>query len=65
MYCAGDLGPESVAEMPMKMTSEDFSEYSRASVRAVFLHFGAVNPAALATGVELPDLHSPQWFPEL
>lgn len=60
-----DLGPESVVEMPAKMTSEDFSEYGRAGVRAVLLHIGAVNPATLASGAKVPDLHSPQWFPEL
>jgi hippurate hydrolase len=51
--------------MPAKMTSEDFSAYGRAGVRAVLLHIGAVNPAALASGAKIPDLHSPQWFPEL
>ena len=60
-----DLGPDSAVEMPAKMTSEDFSAYGRAGVRAVLLHIGAVNPAALASGAKLPDLHSPQWFPEL
>ena len=60
-----DLGPDSAVEMPAKMTSEDFSPYGRAGVRAVLLHIGAVNPAALASGAKIPDLHSPQWFPEL
>jgi hippurate hydrolase len=60
-----NLGDESVLEMPAKMTSEDFSEYGRAGVRAVLLHIGAVNPATLASGAKVPDLHSPQWFPEL
>ena len=60
-----DLGPESVVEMPAKMTSEDFSEYGRAGVPAVLLHIGAVNPAILASGAKVPDLHSPEWFPEL
>ena len=60
-----DLGPDSAVEMPAKMTSEDFSEYGRAGVRAVLLHIGAVSPAVLATGAKHPDLHSPQWSPEL
>jgi hippurate hydrolase len=60
-----DLGPDSAVEMPAKMTSEDFSAYGRAGVRAVLLHIGAVNPAELASGAKLPDLHSPKWFPEL
>jgi len=60
-----NLGTESVMEMPAKMTSEDFSEYGRAGVRAVLLHIGAVSPATLASGARVPDLHSPQWFPEL
>ena len=29
-----DLGPDSAVEMPAKMTSEDFSAYGRAGVRA-------------------------------
>jgi amidohydrolase len=60
-----NLGTESVTEMPAKMTSEDFSEYGRAGVRTVLLHIGAVSPATLESGAKLPDLHSPQWFPEL
>ena len=60
-----DLGPESVVEMPAKMTSEDFSEYGRAGVPSVLLHIGAVNQEILASGTRVPDLHSPQWFPEL
>jgi len=60
-----DLGPDSAVEMPAKMTSEDFSAYGRAGVRAVLLHIGAVNPAELASGSKLPDLHSPKWVPEL
>jgi hippurate hydrolase len=34
-------------------------------VRAVLLHIGAVSPATLASSAKVPDLHSPQWFPEL
>ena len=60
-----ELGPDSVVEMPSKMASEDFSEYGRAGVRSVLLHIGAVNPVTLASGAKIPDLHSPQWFPEL
>jgi hippurate hydrolase len=60
-----DLGSDSAVEMPAKMTSEDFSAYGRAGVRAVLLHIGAVNPAELASGSKLPDLHSPKWVPEL
>jgi hippurate hydrolase len=60
-----DLGASSVTEMPAKTTSEDFSEYGHAGVRAVLLHIGAVNPARLASGEKLPDLHSPYWAPEL
>ena len=56
-----------VVEMPAKMTSEDFSEYGRAGVKAVLLHIGAVDPAKLAesrrTGVPMPAPHSPQWAP--
>jgi amidohydrolase len=54
-------------EMPAKMTSEDFSEYGRAGVKAALLHIGAVDPEKLAesrrTGVPVPAPHSPQWAP--
>jgi metal-dependent amidase/aminoacylase/carboxypeptidase family protein len=60
-----DLGADSAVEMPAKMTSEDFSAYGRAGVRAVLLHIGAVNPSVIASGTKHLDLHSPQWFPEL
>ena len=38
------MAPGNVIEMPAKMTSEDFSEYSRAGVKSVLLHIGAVDP---------------------
>jgi hippurate hydrolase len=54
-------------EMPAKMTSEDFSEYGRAGVKAVLLHIGAVDADKLAeskrSGIPLPAPHSPQWAP--
>ncbi|MGA2880875.1 MAG: amidohydrolase [Bryobacteraceae bacterium] len=56
-----------VVEMPAKMTSEDFSEYGRAGVKAALLHIGAVDPEKLAesrrTGIPVPAPHSPQWAP--
>ncbi len=56
-----------VVEMPAKMTSEDFSEYGRAGVKAALLHIGAVDPGKLAesrrTGIPVPAPHSPQWAP--
>ncbi len=61
------LPADGVVEMPAKMTSEDFSEYGRAGVRAALLHIGAVDPAKLAeslrTGIPVPAPHSPQWAP--
>ncbi len=61
------MAPGSVVEMPAKMTSEDFSEYGRAGVKAVLLHIGAVDAAKLAesrrTGIPVPAPHSPQWAP--
>ncbi len=54
-------------EMPAKMTSEDFSEYGRAGVKAVLLHIGAVDADKLAeskqSGKPLPAPHSPEWAP--
>jgi len=60
-----ELGTGSAREMPAKMTSEDFAVYGHAGVPAVLLHIGAVNPATLASGARIPDLHSSRWAPEL
>jgi amidohydrolase len=59
------LGLNSAIEIPQQMTSEDFSQYGRAGVPSVLLHIGAVSPATLASGRPHPDLHSPEWAPEL
>ena len=62
------MGPQSVVEMPAKMTSEDFANYGLAGAKAVLLHIGAVEPsrleAARQSGKPLPGPHSPQWAPE-
>ena len=62
-----NMAAGNVVEMPAKMTSEDFSEYGRAGVKAALLHIGAVDPEKLAesrrTGVPVPAPHSPQWAP--
>jgi len=59
------LGAEHAVEMQAKMTSEDFSVYGRAGVKAVLLHIGASDPEQLRDhGVEA-DLHSPRWLPQL
>ena len=60
-----DLGPDSAQEMPAQMGAEDFSQYGLAGVPSVLLHIGAVDPAELASGKTLPDLHSPLWAPQL
>jgi len=59
------LGAEHAVEMPAKMTSEDFSAYGRAGVRAVLLHIGASDPAQLREHGVAADLHSPRWLPLL
>jgi len=62
------LGEQSVVEMPLKMTSEDFAEYGLAGVPSALLHIGAVDPAKLAaarqTGIPVPAPHSPEWAPD-
>jgi hippurate hydrolase len=62
------LGEAAVVEMPLKMTSEDFSEYGLAGVPSALLHIGAVHPSKLAaarqSGVPVPAPHSPEWAPE-
>ena len=64
----GALGEKYVTEMPAKMTSEDFSNYGQAGVKAVLLHIGAVDANRLAAakkaGQPLPGTHSPQWAPD-
>jgi hippurate hydrolase len=59
------LGAEHAVEMPAKMTSEDFSVYGRAGVKAVLLHIGASDPEQLRDHGVVADLHSPRWLPKL
>jgi hippurate hydrolase len=59
------LGVERAVEMPAKMTSEDFSAYGRAGVKAVLLHIGASDPEQLRDHGVVADLHSPRWLPKL
>jgi hippurate hydrolase len=62
------MGAERVVEMPPKMTSEDFSVYGQAGVKAILIHVGAVPAekleAAKKSGHAVPGTHSPQWAPE-
>jgi hippurate hydrolase len=51
--------------MPAKMTSEDFSVYGHAGVKAVLLHIGASDPDQLREHGVVADLHSPRWLPKL
>jgi hippurate hydrolase len=59
------LGAEHAVEMPAKMTSEDFSLYGHAGVKAVLLHIGASDPDQLREHGVVADLHSPRWLPKL
>jgi hippurate hydrolase len=59
------LGSENAVEMPQKMTSEDFSVYGHAGIRAVLLHIGASDPDQLRDHGVQADLHSPRWLPKL
>jgi hippurate hydrolase len=59
------LGAEHAVEMPAKMTSEDFSVYGHAGVKAVLLHIGASDPDQLREHGVVADLHSPRWLPQL
>lgn len=59
------LGAEHAVEMPAKMTSEDFSVYGHAGVKAVLLHIGASDPNQLREHGVVADLHSPRWLPKL
>ncbi|MBS0376450.1 MAG: amidohydrolase [Proteobacteria bacterium] len=59
------LGPERAVEMPQKMTSEDFSVYGRAGIKAVLLHIGATDADQLREHGVQADLHSSHWLPAL
>jgi amidohydrolase len=62
------FGSSRMVELPARMVSEDFSEYTKAGVPSVIIFVGAVNPGefekAKASGQILPGLHSSQWAPE-
>ncbi len=62
------LGPANVVELPPKMVSEDFSDYSLAGVPSAMFFVGAVEPAKFAaaqqSGKQLPGLHSSLWAPD-
>jgi hippurate hydrolase len=65
------LGEQNLIELPPRMASEDFGNYTQAGVRTLILHFGAVPAARLAEarakGVSLTSLpmpHSPLWAPD-
>jgi len=63
------LGDDNVEIVDPTMGGEDFSEYGLPdrSIPAVNFHFGAVDPAKMAsykqTGKELPSLHSSKFAP--
>jgi len=62
------LGPSYVVELPPKMVSEDFADYSLAGVPSAMFFVGAVEPdkfaAAQKSGTPLPGLHSSLWAPD-
>ena len=62
------LGQANVVELPPKMVSEDFSEFSLAGVPSVMFFPGAVEAtkfaAAQQSGTILPGLHSSLWAPD-
>ncbi len=64
----GTLGQTNVVELPAKMVSEDFAEYTTAGVPSTMFYVGAVEPqkfaAAKQGGARIPSLHSPQWAPD-
>jgi hippurate hydrolase len=62
------LGPQNVVEVPPWMTSDDFAAYGQAGIRAAKFFVGGTDPAAWrnaqATGVAVPNNHSPLFAPE-
>jgi hippurate hydrolase len=65
---ASVLGSDRVVEATPVMGAENFSEYGRAGVPAVFFFVGAVEPKAYAeahaAGRALPALHSSRFAPD-
>jgi len=59
------LGADNVVDVEPAMVSEDFSLYSLEGhkIPAVIFWIGAVDPAKIASGVELPSLHSSLFAP--
>ena len=58
------LGADNVVDVEPAMVSEDFSRYSLdGKIPAVIFWLGAVDPAKIASGVELPSLHSSLFAP--
>ena len=61
------LDPDDVTEMTGRMASDDFMYFHEAGVKALLLHFGAVDASSLEqarkTGVPHPIPHSPLWAP--
>ena len=59
------LGADNVVDVEPAMVSEDFSLYSLEGhkIPAVIFWLGAVDPAKIASGVELPSLHSSLFAP--
>ncbi|HEY1262144.1 MAG TPA: amidohydrolase [Terriglobales bacterium] len=64
----GAIGNANVVELPPKMVSEDFAEYTLAGVPSTMFYVGAVEPGKLAaaqqSGTQLPGLHSSGWAPD-
>jgi hippurate hydrolase len=63
------LGADNVRQLPPAMTSEDYSEFTKAGIPSFYFSLGAANPEkfkeAAAKGTALPSNHSPFYAPDM
>jgi hippurate hydrolase len=63
------LGADNVRKLPPSMTSEDYSEFTKAGIPSFYFGLGVADPEkykeATARGKELPSNHSPFFAPDM
>lgn len=63
------FGVDNVRKLPPAMTSEDYSEFTKAGVPSFYFSLGAADPEkfkeAAANGTGLPSNHSPFYAPDM
>jgi amidohydrolase len=63
------FGADNVRQLPPAMTSEDYSEFTKAGIPSFYFMLGAADPEkfkeAAAKGTALPSNHSPFYAPDM